>query len=595
MKLRTTLALLAVAIALGGVIFALDRCSQSTRERQHRSAYLGQVNQRDIRGFTIQNENELIRVKADGDDWKMIAPWKDDADVTVIDQLLDALQALRSDDTITDLGKGEKKRGLLKDFGLNKPRLRFRLEGGKMPGEFQFGQDAAVRGKCYLRVADDDAVYVVSDELKNIVSKRAEDFRDHRMTPFLTTLIKRAIFRVDGGEIELAKEQDNWLLQRPIKARASNDAVVALLTKINQTQIANFISDEKGAAPSLGLDSPSRAVTLFGGEDSKVEILLGNPVPSHPDLIYVQLPQRSCVVDVRKEFATLFDITPNDLRDRKIARLNADIIDRVTIEKPDQPNLVLGRQENRWRFLSPTQSLANANSIATLVQMLNEGDIQKFVSDTATDLTKYGLDRPNIKIVFSSYSSENTAEANAGETVLTTLAFGNSEDGFTYARLEQEPYIFSIKDKFINDLPTSEINFRTLDILELRRDELESVHIDKPGQGPIDLVRGDKGKWVIKGKVTQQDEAKVQTFLNTLASLRATAWMESSKWEESVDRPSLIVQIRYQSGENDREVELKFGDTNPENKHYGTSTEQTGAFLINDEQFERLNASLVRS
>jgi hypothetical protein len=594
MKLRTTLALLAVAVALGGVIFGLDRCSQSTRERQHRSAYLGQVNQRDIRGFTIQNENELIRVKADGDDWKMLAPWRDDADVSVIDQLLDALQALHSDDTITDLGKGEKKRGLLKDFGLNKPRLRLRLEGKKMPGEFQFGQDAAVRGKCYLRVGDNDAVYVVSDDLKNIVSKRAEDFRDHRMTPFLTTLIDRAVFRVDGGEIELSREQDNWLLQRPIKARASNDAVVALLTKINETEVGNFISDEKGTAPSLGLDSPSRAVTLFGGEDSKAEILLGNPVPSHPDLIYVQLPERNCVVEVRKEFAALFDITPNDLRDRKIARLNADIIDRVTIEKTDQPDLVLGRQENRWRSLSPTLSLANADSIAKLIQMLNEGDIQKFVSDTATDLTKYGLDRPKIKIVFSSYSSENTAEANAGETVLTTLAFGNSEGGFTYARLEQEPYIFSITDNFVNDLPTSEINFRTLDILELRRDELESVHVEKPGQDPIDLVRGDKGKWVIRGKVTQQDEAKIQTFLNTLASLRATAWVESSKWEQSVDRPSLMVQVRYRSGENDRKVELQFGGTNPENQHYGTSTEQTGAFLIDDEQFERLNATLVR-
>jgi hypothetical protein len=226
--------------------------------------------------------------------------------------------------------------------------------------------------------------------------------------------------------------------------------------------------------------------------------------------------------------------------------------------------------------------------------MLNEGDIQKFVSDTATDLTKYGLDRPNIKIVFSSYSSENTAESNAGETILTTLAFGNSEGGLTYARLEQEPYIFSIADKFLNDLPTNEINFRTLDVLELRRDELESVRVDKPGQGPIDLVRGDKGKWVIKGKTTQQDEAKVQTFLNTLASLRATTWVDSSKWEQNVDKPSLMVQIRYQSGENDREVELKFGGANPENQHYGTSTEQTGAFRIDDEQFKRLDAPLVR-
>src|SRR5215831_8876675 len=175
MKLRSTLALLAVALALGGFIFGLDRCSQSTRERRERAAHIGEANQKDIRGFTIQNGEETIRIRADGDDWKMVAPWKDDADISVVDQLLDALESLQSDDTIADLGKGERKRGLLKDFGLSKPKLRLRLEGKRMPGEFQFGQDASVRGKCFLRVGDDDAVYVVSDDLKNIVSKRAED------------------------------------------------------------------------------------------------------------------------------------------------------------------------------------------------------------------------------------------------------------------------------------------------------------------------------------------------------------------------------------------------------------------------------------
>ena len=594
MKLRTTLALLVVAIALGGFIFGLDRCSQSTRDRRERATRIGKVNRKDIQGFKIQNGDELIRVKADGDDWKMTAPWKDDADIGVIDQLLDALQGLKPDDTITDLGKGGRKREMLKDFGLNKPRLRLQLEGKRMPGEYQFGQDAAVRGNCYLRVGDDDAVYVVSDDLKKVVSKKAEDFRDHRMTPFLTTLINRAIFRVSGGEIELTKEQDNWLLQRPIKARASNDAVVDLLTKMNQTQIAKFISDEKGSTGSFGVGSPSRAVTLFGTEGDKVEILIGNSVPSDLNLIYAQLPQRSSVVEVRKDFATLFEITPNDLRDRKIARLNADLIDRVTIETPNQPKLVLGRQENRWRLLSPTQSLANAQNIATLIQTLNQGDITNFVSDTATDLAKYALDRPKLKISFSSYSSENTAEANAGETVLATLAFGNSEGGLTYARLEQEPYIFSVSDQLINELPTTEISFRTLDVLELRRDELESVHVEKRSQEPIDLARDKKGKWMLKSNAAQQDEGRIQSFLNTLTSLRATAWLGNSGPEQSVETPSLAVKIRYQSGENGREIELKFGGPNPENQHYGTSTEQNGTFLIDDEQFKRLNAPLVR-
>jgi hypothetical protein len=146
----------------------------------------------------------------------------------------------------------------------------------------------------------------------------------------------------------------------------------------------------------------------------------------------------------------------------------------------------------------------------------------------------------------------------------------------------------------VNDLPTNEINFRTLDIFELRRDELESVHIEKPGKEAIDLVRGNNGKWVIKGAGAQQDEGKVQSFLNTLASLRATAWVGNSPPEQSLNASSLVVKFRYQSGEGNRETELRFDGTNPENQHYGTSTEQTGTFLVDDEQFKRLSASLVR-
>ena len=592
MKLRNTLALLVIAVALGGLIFGLDRYSQSTRQRRERAAHLGPVDQRNIQGFTVQNGDELIRVQAEGDDWKMVAPWTDAADIGLVNQLLDAVQTLHAEDTITDLGKGEKKRNLLKDFGLNKPRLRLRLEGQRMPGEFQFGQDAAVRGACYLRLSNDDAVYVVGNDLKRIVSRKADDFRDHRMTPFLTPLIERAIFRVNGGEIELSKEQDNWLLQRPIKARASNDAVVGLLTRINQTQIVKFISDEKGGAASFGVEAPSRAVTLFGGESEKAEILIGNPMMSQPELIYAQLPQRRCLVGVQKEFAALFDLTPNDLRDRKICRLNTDLIDRVSIEKIGQPSLVLGRQENRWRFLGPTQSLANAHQVTSLIESLNEGEITNYVSDTATDLTKYGLDRPKLKIIFSSYSSENTAEANAGETVLATLAFGNSEGGVTYARLEEEPYIFSISDKFLRDLPQSEIDFRTLDILQLRREELRTVRLEKPGEKTIELTRGEKRKWVISGDQARPDESQIQTFLNTLTGLRAAAWLDGAVSAQNPKELTLAVTIRYQSGEVDREVRLNFGPANSENQHSGTSTEQTGSFLIDDAQFERLKGLL---
>ena len=95
MKPRTTLVLLGLAVALAGFIFGLDRCSQNTRDRRERAAHVIEVNRTAIEGFTIHNGDGLVKIKADGDAWKMVAPWQDDADAAVVDQLLDARQNVR--------------------------------------------------------------------------------------------------------------------------------------------------------------------------------------------------------------------------------------------------------------------------------------------------------------------------------------------------------------------------------------------------------------------------------------------------------------------------------------------------------------------
>jgi hypothetical protein len=587
MKPKTTLILLAVAIALAVFVFGLDRFSQNTRERKERAAHLVEINRTDVDGITIQNGAVLIKLKAQGDTWKMVAPWQDDADAEVIDQLLDAIQNLHPEDVIAELGKGDKRRQMLKDFGLNKSKLRLKLDGKNMPPQLEFGQDTAVQGRGYLRLQDEDAVYVVTNDLKTIVSKTPEDFRDHRMTPFLTSLISRAIFQVSGGEIELAKEQDNWQLVRPIKARASNDAVADILTKMSQAQISKFVSENRSNPGSFGLDTPADVLTLFGAEGDQFEIEIGSAVPAHPESVYAGLPERNTVVEVNKGFAALFNITPNDLRDRKIGRLNSDLIDRVTIENAEQPRIVLAREENRWRLLSPVNRLANAENVNRLIQEINNGEVTQFVSDTATDLTKYGLDQPRLKITFSSYSSENTAESNAGEVVLSTLEFGNSENGVTYGRLKEEPYIFSITDQMFEDLPKTEYSFRSLDILDLERDELVSVTAAKPGQDPVELMRDAKGKWVLK-KQGNQNEARIQLFLTALTGLRAAAWAGDPNAEYGFDQPSLEIKISYQAGEQKREAQIKFGKANSGHQHYGMCTEEAGVFLVDDEQFSQL-------
>ena len=595
MKPGTTFILLAVAVLLGAFIFELDRCSQNTREIRELASRVFEVTRTDIQGFTIQNGDSLIQIKAAGDGWKMVSPWDDDADTGIVDQLLDAIQNLRPDDFISDLGKGAKRRESLKNYGLMKSRLRLKLEGKRMPPEIEFGQDTAVQGQCYLRVGDEDAVYVVSNDLKNIISKAPEDFRDHRMTPFLTTLIDRAVFRVSGGEIELARQQDNWDIVRPIKARADNDAVVDILTKMNQARISKFVAASKvGNLDEFGLDTPTDVLTLYAGEGQKFEIQIGNAVPANPQAVYARLPERDTVVEVNKAFANLMNITPNDLRDRKIARLNSDLIDRITIESAIQPKIVLAREENRWRFQLPVDAPANAANISRLIEDINTHEVTEFVSDTATDLAKYGLDEPRLRITFSSFATYNTAESNAGEMVLSTLEFGKSENGQTYARVKEEPYIFSIADQMFDDLPKTQFNFRSLDILDLQRVALVSVTIEKPGAEPVDLVRDPSGQWKLKDDQQRQSDSKIQLFLTTLTGLRAASWTGGPRSEDDFKEPALAIKILYKADEQNRETTLRFSKTTSGNDHHGIVSDQDGVFAIDDGQFSLLNVPLTR-
>jgi hypothetical protein len=414
------------------------------------------------------------------------------------------------------------------------------------------------------------------------------------MTPFLTTLIDRAIFQVSGGEIELAKDQDNWQLVRPIKARASNDAVVDILTKLNQTQISKFVGSDKSTnLSSFGLDSPADVLTLYGGEGNKFEIEIGGPVPSNPQTVYAGLPERNSVVEVDKVFANLLNITPNDLRDRKIARLNSDLIDRVTIQNSDQPKIVLGREENRWHFLSPADAPANGSNISLLIQNINDDEVSEFVSDTATDLAKYGLDQPKLRITFSSFASENTAESNAGEVVLSTLEFGKSENGVTYGRVKEEPYIFSITDQFYESLPKTKFSFRSLDIVNLNRDDLVSVHVEKAGEQPLDLVRGPKRIWELKDQKDRQNDSQIQVFLTALTGLRAASWVGDPRPADEFNQPALSITIVYKTGEQNRETEIKFAKATSANQHPGLSSDKDGVFLLDEEQFGQLDAALT--
>jgi Domain of unknown function (DUF4340) len=582
MNLRTTVALLIITLGLGLFIWILDRRSPTTRE--NRAGYIVDLDRNQVTRLQITNEsaNTILNKTAAG--WQITAPVNDRADAQAVDSLLDNIQFLRRDDIISNLGKGEKKQKLLKDFGLQKPRLKLAWQTKNRHSVIEFGADTAVEGTCYVRTEGSDVVFVTGNELKNLISKRSNAFRDHQITPFLTTQIDRVIVHQTAGDIELVRQSNGWQIVRPIKARADDDLVNAALEKINATPVLDFVEGEK--IPNAEIENSSRSISLFSG-DEKVEIFSGSPVSGQPGKIYLRVPSRPSLLVVTDSFAQTINVKPNQLRDRRIARLNSDIIDRIRIDQPGIPSILLARHENGWDIVSQQNAPANAEAVIRLIATLNGTDVQEFVSDTAADLSRYALDAPALRIGFSSYASDNTAESGAGEEPIATFAIGKLDKNAYYARIEEEPYVFSVSEQTVNSLPIHDFDFWALDVLNLQRSDLISIEIENDA-GKVELVRDDQGKWVAKEKADAQNEPALQTFLNAVSHIRAVAWVGSSQPAYGLDHPTETIRIRTKTGQ----FELQIGGSNQRGDRYAMFSNRV--FLIGANDYLQLSARLAK-
>jgi hypothetical protein len=586
MKISTTLALLVIAIGLGIFVWILDRRSPGNREQLAHSAYLVEFDRNDVSQLEIENGDTKTRLLKTDDGWRLTAPVVDRADPKIIDTLLYSTQFLKRNDTLGNLGKGEQKRNYLKQFGVLRSRLVLRCTGKQTHVELQFGGETAVEGSCYVRVDSKDTVFITDNDLKNLISKPPDTFRDHQLTPFLNPEIDRIVLTQAAGEIELTRQQDQWQIERPIKARASQSAVNRMLKKISETPVLQFQDEEAGG--ELETENAPNAITLFSGQ-SKVKIACGAPVSNQPGHIYVRVSDRPSTFIVDESLAQTLEQKPNDLRDRRIVRLNPDLIDRITIMTKGQTTAQLSRKEGRWLISDQSDAPADADAVDRLFNTLNSNDVSRFVSDSASDLTSYGLDAPALKFAFSSYSSENTAEENAGETKIATLAIGRQDGDNYYARVEEEPYIVAVPQRIVDQLPTKDFSFRSHEILNLPRTDLASVEITKNGS-TVALTRNQKGQWVVQGQTGAQNDLAIQTFLNTLSGLQSTAWVSEKSLAAEPPVEKIVIHLKS----DPKEIVLQIGERAAQGDEYATISTQPGTFLIRALDFQNLQDWLVR-
>jgi hypothetical protein len=601
MKTRTTVLLLLAGVALAAYIKFIESKGPNTLEAIQRRQNVVNFDRENLDGIVIQNGDDKIEFKRQDKKWRIETPFKDQADSTAMESLLSALEGWQKWDTIP-AKEVEKDKGRLDEFGLTKTKLHLKLIGKDMPAEVIFGGDSAFEGRMYVRLEGSNDVFITSNTVRSDVSKKAEDFRDRRLTDLTSAQVTRALLKTSAGEMEMEKKGDHWEIVKPLRARGDDQKIVDLFSQVTTARIQQFVADDHGDLHPYGLAEPRGSITLFAADDKAPgskdashgdqghTLQIGGPSEKDKGQVYVRFTARNAVYTLPKKIEDLLATKPSDLRDRHLIQFDANILDRFTIDAAGKGKTVLARKEENWTIANRNNAPANSKEVNRLIDLLKAEQITKFVEDVASDLPKYGLDKPVLQLTFSSYASENTAETTAGENPITTVIFGKTDGDDVYARLGEEPFIVAVHRTLLESIPTDSVQWQDLAIFHIKADEVSKLTITPDYESTLTREAGKEWTWVKGNEPINQ--TKVQSILNSLTGLRAVRWAGTTTPAHGLDKPQLTITFATASDEK-KLHKLVVGNAADGGMWYAHTDDHEGTFVISGPDFDVLRSSLV--
>jgi hypothetical protein len=226
-------------------------------------------------------------------------------------------------------------------------------------------------------------------------------------------------------------------------------------------------------------------------------------------------------------------------------------------------NIQLSKKGSDWMIVKPLTARADFAVVESSLERVGSAQMVGITEENATDLAKYGLDKPSATINVAMGSSR------------ATLLLGKTENAVVYAKDASRPMVFTVAPTLKTDVIKPVSEFRRKDLFDARA--FTTTHIEfKRGNETIVLDKSkgkdDKDVWK-NGAGKEVDSQKAEDLVNRVTGLRASSFENQA--HASLKMPALTVTIR--SNDNKTET-VTFGRTATD--VYATRSDEPGSAKI---------------
>jgi hypothetical protein len=261
------------------------------------------------------------------------------------------------------------------------------------------------------------------------------------------------------------------------------------------------------------------------------------------------------------------------LRDKRVLPVDRIKLKGLTLRR-DGLETKLERKGPKWFVAGTLRTLANTDSVESVLEKLDGLRATRFIADGLEGLGDYGLD-----------ATARSVEIDAGakETLLLGPACGDHDEEIYAARKGAASAILCVKEEAIVSLFPADERLRETRLLPLEADDVQRIVIETGGKK---LAVGRDGEaWRVREPAEHPaDEDVVTQWIEGLGAFRATRFIPLNEFGQGFLKPARVtVQGR---GE---EFTLAFGVTVGRNR-FVRRNDESATMLVHAEVSENLSA-----
>ena len=333
-----------------------------------------------------------------------------------------------------------------------------------------------------------------------------------------------------GGTIVVERQGSGWQITQPVSTRANKNAIESLLNSVTLAHASRTLTATGDELSEFGLKSPAVTLSfhLNSGETRQLEI--GSPDFSGASA-YARVDGSKQVILVPNSLLQDGTKTVAQLRDNSVLGITDLDVQSFALDTPSTNVEAVrsAKNDSVWRIQKPSPMLGDSSAISQLLDNVSGARLSKVVSESAGDLSRYGLVHPAISFRVHLDSGSDR-----------TLEIGRKQGSDFFARDTSRNMIFLVPASLEKQLDVTLFSLRDKSLLHGLPSAYTRVDYTGPSFHCVFGVNG-KGDWVMFQPA--KDKGK------TVANWKVFDPLTSASANQILDRApaSLMAQVAHPS------------------------------------------------